>query len=143
MDSGEVQKRLRAALATGKRAAAERRVRSDEAAKDYEEFLTRRAVPVCQQVAAALTGDGHPFRVMTPSGSVRLTPEGSSDEFIEISLDSSLDPPEVIARIVRGRGRRGVESERPLRDRTAVADLTEEHVLDFLVREIVPFVQRP
>lgn len=142
MDVGEVRKRLRAALDAGKREAAGRRVRTDEVAKQYETFLAERAVPVFQQMAGALTAEGLPFKVMTPAGSVRLSPEGSSGEFIELTLDSSFDPPEVVARVVRGRGRRTVESEQPLRDRTPVADLTEDHILELLLREIVPLVQR-
>ena len=33
-----------------------------------------------------------------------------------------------------------ISSERPVRDRTAVAELNEEDVLAFLLTEIVPFV---
>ncbi|CAN5394830.1 hypothetical protein BH23ACI1_BH23ACI1_25600 [soil metagenome] len=142
MDISEVNRRLKVALDAGKRTAAERRVRSDEAAKHYDAFLAGRAVPVFQHMAGALTAQGHPFRVMTPSDAVRLSPEGSSDEFIELVLDSSIDPPEVLARVVRGRGRRRVETEQPLREGTTLAALTEEDVLEFLLREVVFLVQR-
>lgn len=142
MDSGEIQKRLRAALAEARRHSAARRVRSDDAAKHYDVFLETRAVPVFRQVAAGLTGEGHPFKVMTPSGSVRLFPERSPDEFVELALDTSYDPPQVVGHVVRGRGRRTLETEAPLRERTPIQDLTEEHVLEFLLREAVAFVQR-
>ena len=33
-----------------------------------------------------------------------------------------------------------VEAERPVRERTAVAELNEEDVLAFLLTEIIPFV---
>lgn len=142
MDAGEVQKRLRAALAEARREAAARRARSDDATRHYETFLETHAVPVFRHMAAALTGEGHPFKVMTPSGAVRISPERSPDEFIELSLDSSYDPPQVIVHVVRGRGRRTIETETPLRERTPIQDLTSEHVLEALLREAVPFVQR-
>lgn len=142
MEAGEVQKRLRAALAEARRTAAARRARSDDAVRHYEVFLETRAVPVARQVAAALTGEGHPFKVMTPSGSVRISPERSPDEFIELALDTSYDPPQVVGHVVRGRGRRTVETEVPLRERTPIQDITEEQVLDFLLRQAVLFVQR-
>ena len=142
IDVGEVRRRLRASLDTARRQAQERRGRTDAAAKEYETFLEQHAVPVFHSMAAALTGEGHPFKVMTPAGSVRLSPERSPDEFIELTLDPSLDPPEVSAHIVRGRGRRMIETEQPLRDRTPIGNLTSEHVLEFLLREVVPFVQR-
>jgi hypothetical protein len=142
IDVGDVRRRLRIALETARRTAAGRRARSDEAAKHYEAFLAERAVPVFQHMASALTGEGHPFKVMTPSGSVRLSPERAPDEFIELTLDPSYDPPEVVVHVVRGRGRRTIETEQPLRERTPVADLTDEHVAEALLREVVPFVQR-
>lgn len=120
--------------------AAARRERSDAAARDYEQFLATIAVPVVQQFANVLSAEGHHFHVATPAGSVRLTSASSSEDYVEMLLDTSQDPPEVIGRISRGRGRRLVASERPVRDQTAVGELNEEDVLAFLLTEIVPFV---
>jgi hypothetical protein len=142
IDVGEVRRRLKGALDAARRTAVERRARGDEAAKHYEIFLANRAVPVFQHMASALTAEGHPFKVMTPSGAVRLSPERAPDEFVALTLDSSYDPPEVIVHILRGRGSRTIETERPLRERTPVAELTEEDVLEALLREVVPFIQR-
>jgi hypothetical protein len=142
IDVAEVRRRLKVTLEAARRTAAERRARSDEAAKHYEVFLEQRAVPVFQHMAAALTGEGHPFKMMTPSGAVRLSPERAPDEFIELTLDPSFDPPEAVMHVVRGRGRRTLETEQPLRERTPIPELTGEHVLEFLLREIVPFIQR-
>ena len=142
MEVSEVRRRLRAALETAREAAAERRTRTDQAGRDYETFLTERAVPVFHQFAAALTGEGHPFKVFTPAGAVRLASERSQEEFIELSLDSTVDPPEVLARISHGRGRRLVTTERPVAGRTPIAQLTEEHVLEFLLEEAPAFLQR-
>jgi hypothetical protein len=97
---------------------------------------------VCQQVAAALTGEGHPYKVFTPAGAVRLASQRSADEFIELTLDSSSDPPEVMAQISRGRGRGRMTDERPLRPGVPVSELSADDVLEFLVREVVALVER-
>jgi hypothetical protein len=120
--------------------AAARRERSDAAARDYEQFLATIAIPVVQQFANVLSAEGHHFHLATPAGSVRLTSASSSEDYVEILLDTSQDPPEVIGRTSHGRGRRMVASERPVRDQTAVSELNEEDVLAFLLTEIVPFV---
>lgn len=140
IEISEVRRRLRSAIDEARRDAAARRARSDAAARDYEVFLSAIAVPVVQQMASALSGDGHHFDVATPAGSVRLTSAKSAEDYIEIALDTSEDPPEVVGRTSHGRGRRRITSERPVRDRTAIAELNEEDVLAFLLTEIIPFV---
>lgn len=142
MEVSEVRRRLRTAVEEARAAAVERRARTDAAARDYEAFLEQRAVPVFHQMAAALTGEGHLFKVFTPAGSVRLASERSHEEFIELTLDDTSDPPAVVGRTSRGRGRRMVSSERPVAPHVPVASLTEEHVLAFLLREIAPFIER-
>src|SRR5512141_3210482 len=99
MDIPEVRRRLRAAIETARREAAERRARSEVASRDYDEFLGQRAVPVFQTFAAALAGEGLRFKVFTPAGSARLAAEGSKDDFIELALDTTSDPPEVTGRV--------------------------------------------
>lgn len=136
----DVRRRLRSAVEEAKRQAAARRSRTDAATRDYAAFLEKIAVPVVQQVASALSGEGHHFRVNTPADSVRLTSTTSPEDYIEIALDTMQDPPEVVGRTNRGRGRRMISTERPVRDRTAVAELNEEDVLTFLLTEIVPFI---
>jgi hypothetical protein len=142
MDIPEVRRRLRAAIDLARREAAERRARSDTASRDYDVFLEQRAVPVFQTFAAALSGEGLRFKVFTPSASVRLAADGAKDDFIELALDTNADPPAVVGRVSRGRGRRMIASERPVREGVAIADLAGEDVLDFLLREILPFVER-
>jgi hypothetical protein len=142
MEVSEVRRRLRAAVEDARREAAERRVRTDAASRAYEEFLGQRAVPLFHQFAAALTGEGHLFKVFTPAASVRLASERSHEEFIELALDDASDPPTVVGRTSRGRGRRMISSERPVRDGIAIADLTEEDVLAFLLAEITSLIDR-
>jgi hypothetical protein len=142
MEVSEVRRRLRAAVEDARREAAERRVRTDAASRAYEEFLGQRAVPLFHQFAAALTGEGHLFKVFTPAASVRLASERSHEEFIELALDEASDPPTVVGRTSRGRARRMISSERPVRDGIAIADLTEEDVLAFLLTEITSLIDR-
>lgn len=142
MDIADVRRRLRGAIEAARRDAADRRARVDLAERDYQAFLAERAVPVFHDFANALTAEGHPFKVFTPARSVKLAADRSGEDFIELELDTAQDPPQVTGRSSRGRGRRMVTSERPVRENAAIADLTEEDVLAFLLAEIVPFVER-
>ena len=142
MEVSEVRRRLRAAIESARRGAQERRGRSDQASREYEAFLAQTAVPLFQVFASALVAEGHRFKVFTPAESVRLASESSPEDFIELALDSTFDPPTVIGRSSRGRGRRLVASERPIKDAASIGELTEEDVLSFLITEISPFVER-
>jgi hypothetical protein len=138
----EVRRRLRAAIEKARRVAEERRMRTDAAARDYQIFLEQRAAPVFHQLAGALKAEGHPFKVFTPASSIRLASDRSPEEFIELSLDDSSDPPTVLGRTSRGRGRRMTATERAIRDGVPIADVTDEDVLTFLLEEIVELVER-
>lgn len=142
MEVSDIRRRVRGAIEQARQQAAQRRARTADAAREYDAFLAQRAVPMVHQFASALVGEGHMFKVFTPAGSVRLVVERSPEEFIEIALDDSADPPEVVVRTSRGRGRRMITAARPLRDCAAIASLTDEDVLEFLSKEIVPFVER-
>jgi hypothetical protein len=142
MEVAEVRRRVRAAIESARKAAQERRARSDHAARDYETFLRDVAVPVFQVFASALVAEGHRFKVFTPAESVRLASESGADDYIELSFDSTADPPTVIGHTSRGRGRRTVAAERPITEHKSIAELTDEDVLTFLTSEIVPFVER-
>jgi hypothetical protein len=142
MEITDVRRRLRGAIEEARRDAADRRIRADGAERDYDAFLTTRAIPVFHDVANALTGEGHPFKVFTPARSVKLASGRSGEEFIELELDTAQDPPQVIGRSSRGRGRRMVTSERPIRPGAPIAELTEEDVLTFLIAEAVHLIER-
>ncbi len=142
MEISELRRRLRSALDQARRNAIVRRERSEAAARQYDVFLSSIAVPVVQQFASVLSGEGHHFSMATPAGTVRLSAAGSAEDYIEIALDTSEDPPEVVGRTNRGRGRRMITSERPVRERTAVDELNEEDVVAFLLTEIIPFISR-
>ena len=142
MEIAEVRKRLRRVVDESRRAAAARRQTTDAAETAYDRFLDGVATPVFQMFATALRGDGYSFTVFTPKGGLRLASARSAEDYIELSLDKSADQPVVVARVSRGRGRRFVSRERPVRELTPPEQLTEEDVLQMLLREIAPFVER-
>lgn len=142
MEVSDVRRRIRAAIETARTRAAERRTRTDEAVRAYEQFLSAIAVPAFHSVAAALTGEGHRFNVITPAGSVRMSPERSAAAFIELALDTERDRPAVVLRSARGRGRRMIEAERTLREDLPIGELAEEDVIAALIDETIPFVER-
>jgi hypothetical protein len=141
MEISDVRRRVTATIEAAKRRAAERRARNDESARDFGVFLERIAVPVFRQVANVLRAEGYAFRVFTPSGSVRLMSEARSEDYIEMSLDATGETPVVTALTSLGRGRRVIESERPV-GTGPIRDLTEDDVLAFLLTELGPFVDR-
>lgn len=141
MEISEVRRRLVETIERSKRTAAERRARSDEAAREYAAFLDEVAVPLVRQVANVLKAQGFPFGVFTPGGSVRLMSEKTSDDYIELALDTSGDQPVVLGRSRRARGRRVVETERPI-GAGPVRNLTEDQLLAFLLKELEPFVDK-
>ena len=92
-------------------------------------------------LANALRAEGYNFTVFTPNGGVRLSSAKSGDDFVEFSLDSSQPEPLVVLRVNRARGRRVVQHERPIRGK-GVDQITEEDVLQALLEELGPFVER-
>ena len=104
MEISDVRRQLRGAIERARHEAAERRARTDAARRDYEQFLSLKAIPVFHQVALALVAEGQPFKVFTPAESVRLASDHSPESFIEIVLDDVSDRPQVTGRSSRGRG---------------------------------------
>jgi hypothetical protein len=142
MEVADVRRRIRSAIETARTRSAERRARTDEAARAYDQFLETVAVPAFHSVASALTGEGHRFNVITPAGTVRISPERSSEDFIELSLDTERERPAVVIRSARGRGRRMIAAERPLREDLPISELAEEDVVAALIDETIPFIER-
>jgi hypothetical protein len=139
MEISSVRRRLTETIERARKQAAERRERGDRATRDFEVFLQKVAVPLFRQVANALKADGYAFTVFTPSGSVRLMSDRSASDYIELTLDTAANPPHVFGRISRARGSRVIDAERPI---GAPEALTEEQVLEFLLKELEAFVER-
>jgi hypothetical protein len=142
MEVSDVRRRIRAAIESARLRAAERRARTDEAARAYEGFLEATAVPAFHTVVTALTGEGHRFKVTTPGRAVRMSPERSAEDFIELALDTERDAPAVVILSSRGRGRRIVSTERILREGPRIAELSEEDVVGALLEELLPLIER-
>ncbi len=142
MQIADVRKRLLETIDRARRNAVERRVRADEARREYDVFLEGAAVPLFRQVANALRAEGYAWSVSTPAGSVRLSSDRSAEDYVELGLETTDAAPEVLGRTSRGRGHRVVETERPLGRGGPVRDLTEGDVLDFLLKALEPFVER-
>jgi Arc/MetJ family transcription regulator len=142
IEISEMRKRLRAAIDHSRRAAAARRLELNEAAETYERFLTGLAEPLVQMLANALRAEGYPFTVFTPRGGLRLASGRSAEDFLEFALDTSTRHATVLLRVNRGRGRRVVQHERPIRGEESIEQLTEEDVVKALLEELGPFVER-
>jgi GAF domain-containing protein len=139
MEISVVRKRLSDTIERAKRQAAGRRSRADQASRDFDLFLQKIAVPLFRQVANALKAEGYAFTVFTPSGSVRLMSDRSASDYIELTLDTSEDLPHVMGQVSRERGRRVLDTERAI---GTPDTLTEEPLLDFLLKELEAFVTR-
>ena len=142
LETSEVRKRLRSVIDQSRRNAAARRAQIDAAAAAHKTFLEHVAAPVAHVLANVLLAEGYPFTVFTPNGSVRLASTKSPEDSIEFALDTSQTEPFAVLRVSQTRGRRVVQHERPLKGRTAVEQLTEEDVLQAVLEELAPFVER-
>ena len=139
MEIADVRKRLLHMIERAKRQAADRHVRIDQASIAFDTFLETIAVPLFRQVANSLRADGYLFNVFTPSGSVRLMSDRTAEDFIELTLDNGGATPQVMGRASHSRGRRVRESERAI---GAPAELTEDALLEYLLKELEAFVER-
>ena len=142
METSEVRKRVRDTLERAKRAAAARRTIVDEAAREYDALLNSIAVPLFRQIANVLRADGHQFSVFTPAGGVRLTSDRSADDYVEVGFDTTGPRPQVLVRSRRGRGRRVVEMETPLGGGGPIRDISENDVLEFVLKEVELLISR-
>ena len=141
MEIADVRRRVHETIERARRQAAARRGRNEEADREFQRLLEFIAVPLFRQLANVLKIEGYQFNVFTPSGSVRLGSERSGEDYIEIVLDTSGDEPRVLGRIGRSRGRRVISAERVVGDGSP-ANITEEDLLAFVMKELEPFVDR-
>jgi hypothetical protein len=140
MDVAVIRKRLKSEIEQARRTAAERRERAKTATRAYEQFLAEVAIPTFRQMATVLRAEGIPFEVQTPSGGVRLVPERSRDDGIALELDPTQDPPQLIVSSTRTWGRRVIQNERAVKDKTAIERITEDDLFDRLFDEVRPWL---
>ena len=139
MEVSKVRQRLLQTIERSRQRAAQRRARSDAATGAFGPFLDTIAIPLMRQVANVLKAENYTFTVFTPGGSVRLMSDRSAEDFIELTLDTSGDDPQVVGHTSRSRGHRVLQSEQAL---GAPESLSEEAVLQFLLEAIEGFVER-
>src|SRR4029079_7202731 len=142
MDVSDVRRRLRAVIEDARRRASERRALLDEATRAYEAFLPEVAVPAFHAVAQALVGEGLRFKVFTPGDAVRLTPEYSQEDFIEVALDATGDTPSLVLTSSRGRGRRRVVVETPVFEGRAIPEIFQDDVIEAVFEALPPLLAR-
>ena len=99
-------------------------------------------MPVLRLVASALKAEGHVFQVLTPAGTVRLQSDRERDDYLEIVLDGTKASPTVIGRSSYVRGSQLQTAEHPIGESALVSDLTDEDVFEWVLRVILPFVER-
>jgi hypothetical protein len=142
MEISDIRRRLRHALDQARKDSAERRARVDLAATAYSAFLRDIATPVFRMFANVAKAEGQAFAIFTPAEGVRLASERHADDFMEVWLDTSLDPPQVATRVSRVRGRDVTLREGLLRPGAPINGLTDEDVFVFLLANIGPLVER-
>lgn len=139
MEVSLVRRRLNETIERAKRRAADRRARSDEAGTAYSRFLENIAVPLFRQIANVLRADGYLFNLSTPPGGVGVMSDRRPEDRIELLLDTSGDAPHLVLHSSRTWGGGVIESEKAIGD---PATLTEDELLDAVMAELEPFVER-
>ena len=142
MEISEVRRRIQASRTAAKERAKQRRQRADEAERAYDRFLELIAGPLARQVASALKAEGYAFTVSTPGRGLRLSFDHGRDDFIDLALNTEADHPLIVGRIRRTRGSRTIDEERPVKPDTALQDITEGDLLEFLAGALEPWLER-
>jgi hypothetical protein len=140
MDVALIRKRLKTEIEQARRTTAERRERSKAATRAYETFLEEVAVPTFRQVANVLKAEGIPFEVQTPLGGVRLVSDRNRDDAVALELDTSQDPPQLMLSSMRTWGSRVQQTERAVKERTAIERITEDDLLERVLEELRPWL---
>ena len=142
MEVSQVRKRLKMAIDGSRERAAKRREHVAEAQRAYEQFLTEIAIPMAKQLANAMKVEGYAFTVFTPGNGLRLAADRGRDDFIDLTLDSTGERPEVMARVSQQRGSRTLDEEVPVKRGAHPDEISEDEFLDFLLGALEPWFER-
>ena len=142
MEISHVRRQLKHAIDRARDRAQKRRQHTAEAERAFETFLQDIATPITRQVANALKAEGYAFTVFTPGGGLRLASDRGRDDYVELTLDTSGERPQVMARISQTRGSRTMEQEVPIRKDAAPDQISEDDVLEFWVGVLEPWLER-
>ena len=140
LENSEIRRQVRLMIAESKRGGEERRARAESEVRVGKRLLRTVVVPMFKTVAEALKVEGYAFRISTPVDSVRISVEGSGEKFIEMIFDSAHDQLVLRGRVSRLRGRQVLVDERIISAGSELSLLEDEHVLEFLLAELQPFV---
>lgn len=140
-DVALIRKRIQTEIEKARRDQAERRARTAEVTRAYEQFLETAVVPAFRMFANVLKSEGFGFEVMTPAGGVRMQSERHREDAIEMELDTTADPPTPLVRITRVRGSRIIQSDRGIKGSTPLVQLTENDVIEMLIEELRPWLR--
>ena len=142
VENEHIRQRLKRVIEQSQRKAQERRARVEAASGDGERVLRHVVAPMFRQMAHVLKAEGYLFRVSTPKDAVQLIAEGPGENRIELAVDTTVDPPALQSRVVRTRGRRVLVDETVVVTGDAIASMTEEDTLNFLLVAIAPFMEK-
>jgi hypothetical protein len=142
LEISQVRKRIQGAMTAARDQARHRREKADEAEQAYATFLDQLAAPLARQVVTALRAEGYSFTLSTPGRGLRLSLDQGRDDFIELDLRTDADQPHVVGRIRRTRGSRTLDEERPVKESASPHEVSEQDLLEFLVRALEPWLER-
>ncbi len=142
MEVSQVRRRLKQAIDAARDRAQQHRQRAADAERAYDLFLRDVATPVLRQLANALKVEGYGFTIATPERGLRLASDRGRDDFIELTLDTSGERPQVMGRTSYTRGSRTVDEERPIKPGAAPDAITDDDVLEFLLTALEPWLER-
>ena len=142
MEPSEIRKRVLQAIEQAKRHAIEHRGETERATAAFDDLLPR-AAAAWKIAMNVLRSEGHGFTMQTPAGLLRLVSDRSGEDYIEVALDTGRRPVAVLVRTRLARGRRVIDRESTVaQGDEAIAGLDEDRLVDVLVRELEPFVER-
>ena len=142
VETGEISRRLKIAVETARRSAAEQRGRDQAAQAAYDGFLQRVATPLAKQLVNVLKVEGMAFTVFTPEGGLRLSSDRNRDDYVELALEPGETDLQVVGHISRVRGSRTLAETLAVKEGVKVEALSEEDLLEFLLRVLRPWLER-
>lgn len=142
VETGEVGRRLKIAMESARRSAAEQRSRDESAHAAYETFLQRVATPLAKQLVNVLKVEGLAFTMFTPAGGLRLSSDRNRDDYVELALERGESGLQVVGHVSRVRGSRTLFETLPIKEGAKVEAVGEEDLLEFLLRVLRPWLER-
>jgi hypothetical protein len=142
VEASQVRRRVLTTITHARQRARERVQVVADAERAYVRLLHEIATPLAHQLASVLKAEGYPCTVFTPGRSLRLSLDRSRDDFVELSLDTGIDPPRIVSHTRRTRGSRTIEEERPIKPDAPLDAVGEDDVLDVLLEAVEAWVAR-